>query len=50
MGGGICNHVCDKFGLWELVILPWLRSINKECMALLGMEYDRNVWKRLLGR
>ena len=41
-----CNHVCDKFGLWELVNLLWLRSINKEGMALLGMEYDRNVWKK----
>ena len=24
------NHVCDKFGLWKLVNLLWLRNINKE--------------------
>ena len=41
-----CNHVCDKFGLCELVNLLWLRSINKEGMTLLGMEYDRNVWNK----
>ena len=41
-----CNYVCDKFGLWELVNLLWLRSINKEEIAMLGMEYDRNVWKK----
>ena len=23
-----CNHVCDKFGLRELVNLPWLRNIS----------------------
>ena len=40
-----CNHVCDKFGLWEMVNLLWLWSINKEGMAMLGMKYDRNVWK-----
>ena len=41
-----CNHVCDKFGLWELVNLLWLININKEGMAMLGMKYDRNVWKK----
>ena len=43
-----CNHVCDKFGLWELVNLLWLRRITiiNEGMAMLGMEYDRNVWKK----
>ena len=41
-----CNHVCDKFGLWELVNLQWLRNINKEGMAMLGIIYDRNVWKK----
>ena len=40
------THVCDKFGLWELVNLLWFRSIKKEGMAMLGMEYDRNVWKK----
>ena len=25
-----CNHVCDKFGLCELVNLLWARNINKE--------------------
>ena len=25
-----CNHVCNKFGLWELVNLLWLKDINKE--------------------
>ena len=33
-------------GLWELVNLLWLRNINKEGMAMLGMKYDRNVWKK----
>ena len=28
-----CNHVCEKFGLWEMVNLLWLRNINKEGMA-----------------
>ena len=41
-----CNHVCDKFGLWELVNLLWLRHINKEGMAMLGLKYYRNVWKK----
>ena len=41
-----CNHVCDKFGLWELVNLLWRRNINKEGMAMLGMKYDKNVWKK----
>ena len=41
-----CNHVCDKSGLWELVTLLWLRNFNKEGMAMLGMKYDRNVWKK----
>ena len=35
----------DKFGLWELVKLLWIRNINKKGMAMLGMKYDRNVWK-----
>ena len=43
-----CNHVCDKVGLWELVNLLWLRNINKEGMAMLGMKYDKNVWKKTL--
>ena len=38
-----CNYVCDKFGLWELVNLLWLRNINKEGMAMIGMTYDQNV-------
>ena len=38
-----CNHVCNKFGLWELVNLLWLKNINKE-----GMKYDRSVWTRTL--
>ena len=41
-----CNHVCDKLGLWDLGNLLWLRNINKEGMAMLGMKYDRNVWKK----
>ena len=40
------NHVSDKFGLWELVNFLWLRNINKEGMDMLGMKYDRNVWKK----
>ena len=43
-----CNHVCNKFGLWELVNLLWLKNINKEGMTMLGMKYDRSVWKRTL--
>ena len=31
----ICNHVCEKFCLWELVNLLWIRNINKEGMAKL---------------
>ena len=41
-------YVCDQFGLWELVNLLWLSNINKEGMAILGMKYDRNVWKKTL--
>ena len=22
-----CNHVCNKFGMWELVNLLWLKNI-----------------------
>ena len=43
-----CKHVCEKFGLWELVNLIWLRNISKEGIAILGMEYDRNVWKKII--
>ena len=32
------NHVCDKFGLWELMNLLWLKNINKEGIAMLGMK------------
>ena len=43
------EHVCDKFGLWELLNLLWLRNSNKEGMAMLGMKYDKyNVWKKTL--
>ena len=38
-----CNHVCDRFGMWELVNLLLLRIIKKG-----GMAYDRNVWKKTL--
>ena len=24
----------------------WFRNINKEGMAMLGIKYDRNVWKK----
>ena len=41
-----CNHVCDRFGLWELVNLLWLWNFNKEGMAMFGMKCDRNVWKK----
>ena len=33
----------------ELVNLLWLKNINKEGMAMLGMKYDRNVWKKDFG-
>ena len=26
--------------------LLWFKNINKEGMAMLGMKYDRNVWKK----
>ena len=42
-----CNHMCEKLGLRELVDLLWLRNITKERMAMFGMEYDRNVWKKI---
>ena len=42
----ICIDVCEKFGLWEMVNLLWLRNISKEGMAMLGIKYDRNVWKK----
>ena len=45
-----CNHVCDKFGLWEMVNLLWLGKINKEGMTMLGMIYDINCGRRLLWR
>ena len=35
-----------SFCLCELVNLPCLRNLNKEGMAMLGMKYDRNVWKK----
>ena len=41
-----CNHVCEKFGLWKLLILLWLRHINKERMVMFEMKYDKNVWKK----
>ena len=28
--------------------LLWLKNINKEGMAMLGMKYDRSVWKKTL--
>ena len=43
-----CKHICKKFGLWKLVNLLWLRNISKEGMAMLGMEYDRNVSKKII--
>ena len=37
-----CNHVCDRFGLSELVNLLWFNNIiNKEGMAMLGMRLGR---------
>ena len=39
-----CNHL---FGLRELVDLLWLQNISKEGMAMFGMEYDRDVWKKI---
>ena len=45
-----CNHVCDKFGLWELVNRLWLRNINKEGIAMLGIKkMTKNVWKKTGG-
>ena len=28
--------------------LLWLKNINKEGMTMLGMKYNRNVWKKIL--
>ena len=42
-----CNHLCEKFGLMELVDLLWLRNISEEGMAMFGMQYDRDVWKKI---
>ena len=28
--------------------LLWIKNINKVGMAMLGMKYDRNVWKKTL--
>ena len=41
-----CNHVCEKFGLRELVNLLWFRNINNEGIAMLGIKSDRNMWKK----
>ena len=30
----------------SLVCGSWLRNINKEGMAMLGIKYDRNVWNK----
>ena len=40
--------VISSVGLWELANLLCLRNINKEGMAMLGMKYDKNVWKKTL--
>ena len=46
-----CNHVCDKFGRCELVnLLLWLRNINKEGMAMLGVNMTEMCGRRLLCR
>ena len=29
-----CNHVCEKFGQWEIVNLIWFRNIYQEGMAI----------------
>ena len=42
-----CNHVCEKFGLWELVNLLLLMNINKEGMAMLGMKHEINMRKNI---
>ena len=41
------SHLCEKFGLMELVDLLWLLYFSNERMTLLEMEYDRNVWKKI---
>ena len=33
-----CNHVCNNLSLWELLILLWLRNMNKEGMAMIGIK------------
>ena len=32
--------------VWELVNFLWHRNINKEGLEMLGMKYDKNVWKK----
>ena len=39
------SHLCEKFGLIELVHLLWLRNFSNE--GMLEMEYDRNVWMQI---
>ena len=41
------NHLSEQFGLMELVYLSCLRNIRKERMTSHGMEYDRNIWKKI---
>ena len=40
------NHLYERFGMWELVDLLWLQLICKK--GMLGMEYDRNVRKKII--
>ena len=45
-----CNYVCEKFGLWELVKLLWLRNISKEGMKHDRIhEYGRRRWRNCFG-
>ena len=45
--GRACLREIGYKSRWELVDLLWLWNISMERMAVLGMEYDRNVWKKI---
>ena len=38
----------QPFSQRELVDLLWLRNISKEGLSMRGMEYDRNVLKKII--
>ena len=43
-----CRHICSKFGLLELVNLICLREMSVTGMVNLGMNVDREGWKKYI--